>query len=148
MANYSMNYDHAERVIIPNDAFFYLKDDEPMIDETNIRFVHEINRRFQNGFHIDDDWCYVDEENGLIDALFIPYEEDTFQYNLYIDLFNNWYLQIDWDGVSSECIVRYANTCKQPMEPEVCKILYNDGGKQYIQTEKGSIYHFWKAIRK
>lgn len=148
MANYSMNYDHAERVIIPNDAFFYMKDDEPMIDEANMKFVHEINRRFQNGFHIDDDWCYLDERNGLIEALFIPYEEDEFQYNLYIDLFNNWYLQINLDGISSECTVRYANTCKPPLEPEVCKILYNDYGKQYIQTEKGSIYHLWKAVRK
>lgn len=71
---YKLNEANAIILQITNDAFFFVKEDEELLDEANMDEVNEILEMFPNGFEIKDDWLYV-ENTDLIQACFIPYEK-------------------------------------------------------------------------
>ena len=71
---YKLDSTKAEIRLLTNDAFFWLKDEEDPIDEENLEEAHEILSMFPNGFVIQDNWKYVDDDT--IEATFIPYVED------------------------------------------------------------------------
>ena len=68
---------------ISNDAFWYLYQEEEMIDEDNMEEAEEVMSMFPNGFIIKDNYKVVDDEPDLIECTFIPYIED---------------IDIVWDG--------------------------------------------------
>ena len=81
--NYKLDAQNAVTLQISNDAFWYLYQEEEMIDEDNIEEAQEVMSMFPNGFIIKDDYVVVEDEPDLIECTFIPYVED---------------IDIKWDG--------------------------------------------------
>lgn len=77
---------------VSNDTFFYLKDDEPPLDEANLDEANEILEMFPNGFIISDNWEYVENESDIIQVTFIPYIEKQEEWDGYAIMFNGWIL--------------------------------------------------------
>ena len=74
--NYKLDLEKAVTLQISNDAFWFLYQDEEMIDEDNMEEAEEVLSMFANGFVIKDDYKIVDDEPDLIECTFIPYVED------------------------------------------------------------------------
>lgn len=145
---YKLDYSKKQVLQLSNDAFFYLKEEDDPLDEDNLDEALEIIGMFPNGFHIDDDWKYV-EDSDMVEATFIPYINDEWQFDEYIDLFNGWQLQIKWaDNNKAQVEIRYYNPTKEPFGQQICDIELNDDGRPYIVTKGGSIFHLWKDVKK
>lgn len=140
--------DYAQKRImqISNDAFFYLKDDEEPLDDSNIDEALEILNMFPNGFYIEENWAYVNDTD-LVEASFIPYIEEAWSFDEYIDLFNDWQLQIKWLEDKEAVTIRFFNPTKEPFGNQICKVKYNENGKPYIVTDGHSIYPLWKNVK-
>ena len=80
---YKLDATKATTLQISNDSFWYLYQEDEMIDEDNMEEADEILSLFPNGFIIKDDFKIVDDEPDLIECTFIPYIED---------------IDINWDG--------------------------------------------------
>ena len=80
---YKLDAEKAITLQICNDSFWYLYQEEEMIDEDNMEEAEEILAMFPNGFIIKEDFRVVDDEPDLIECTFIPYVED---------------IDIQWDG--------------------------------------------------
>ena len=80
---YKLDATKAVTLQISNDSFWYLYQEDDMIDEDNMEEADEILSMFPNGFIIKDDFEVVDDEPDLIQCTFIPYVED---------------IDIEWDG--------------------------------------------------
>ena len=74
---YVLDPSKAETRFLSNDAFFWLKDEEEPLDESNLEEAEEIMQMFPNGFVIDDNWDYEKDEPDTIRATFIPYVQDN-----------------------------------------------------------------------
>ena len=144
---YKLNYEKAVVLQISNDAFFYLAKDEYPIDEANFEEIEEIQEMFPCGFYIEDNWSYVEDCDDLIEATFVPYEEDKWDYDEYIDMFNDWQLQIKWLDGKSKVRIRYYNPVKEPMHEQICVVQGANTTRPYIRTELGSIFHLWKMSK-
>src|SRR5574344_2823082 len=81
--NYKLDAQNATTLQISNDTFWYLYQEEEMIDEDNMEEAQEIMGMFPNGFIIKDDYRIVDDEPDLIECTFVPYVQD---------------IDIVWDG--------------------------------------------------
>lgn len=91
---YKLDPSKAQTWLISNDAFFWLKDEEDPLDESNLEEAEEILAMFPNGFVIQDNWKYT--EPDTIEATFIPYIESE---------------DIVWDG---ECRMKTNNKSIDP----------------------------------
>lgn len=88
---YILDKDKAIIRQISNDAFFYLKEDEEPIDEDNLEEAYEILEMFPNGFVIDEDWEYIDDDT--IQITIIPYVEEQQSWDGYINEGSGWIIQ-------------------------------------------------------
>lgn len=143
---YKLDYSKAQTLQLTNDAFFYLRDEEEPLDEDNLEEAQEIMQMFPCGFIIKDDWSTVDDSD-LIEATFIPYVEEDWQMDGYIDMFNNWQIQIKYLN-ASQIKIRYYSPVKEPWGEQICDINYNDQGRPYFRTELGSMIPLWKRFIK
>lgn len=75
---------------LSNDAFFYLLQEDEMLDDSNMEEANEVMSMFPNGFIIQDNWEYIDDD--LINAIFIPYIKQK-SFDGKVELFNNWIFQ-------------------------------------------------------
>ena len=80
---YKLDAKNAVTLQISNDSFWYLYQEEEMIDEENMEEAQEVMGMFPYGFIIKDDFKVVDDEPDLIECTFIPYIQD---------------IDIIWDG--------------------------------------------------
>lgn len=144
---YKLDYSKKQVLQLSNDAFFYLKEEDDPLDEDNLDEALEIIEMFPNGFHIDDDWKYV-EDSDMVEATFIPYVDDEWQFDEYIDLFNGWQLQIRYIDNKQRVEIRYYNPTKEPFGQQICDVELNDDGRPYIVTKGGSMFHLWKDVKK
>lgn len=80
---YKLDAKKAQTMQISNDSFWYLYQEDEMIDDDNMEEAEEIMQMFPYGFIIKDDFKVVDDEPDLIECTFIPYVED---------------IDIKWDG--------------------------------------------------
>lgn len=81
--NYKLDAQNAVTLQICNDTFWYLYQEEEMIDEDNMEEAQEVMSMFPNGFIIKDNFKVVDDEPDLIECTFVPYVQD---------------IDIVWDG--------------------------------------------------
>lgn len=144
---YKLDYSKKQVLQLSNDAFFYLKEEEEPLDEDNLDEANEIISMFPKGFHIDEGWKYV-EDSDMVEATFIPYIDDDWQFDEYIDLFNGWQLQIKWTDDRTQVEIRYYNPTKEPFGQQICDVSYNQDGKPMIWTKEGSMYPLWKDVKK
>lgn len=144
---YKLDYSKKQVLQLSNDAFFYLKEEEEPLDEDNLDEANEIISMFPKGFHIDEGWKYV-EDSDMVEATFIPYIDDDWQFDEYIDLFNGWQLQIKWTDDRTQVEIRYYNSTKEPFGQQICDVNYNQDGKPMIWTKEGSMYPLWKDVKK
>lgn len=87
---YKLDNTKAKQLQLSNDAFYYLMYGEDPLDDDNLDEAKEIAAMFPFGFSISD-WEYVEGENDLIEATFIPYIEDDVKYDGWMDyLAKNW----------------------------------------------------------
>jgi uncharacterized protein YbdZ (MbtH family) len=144
---YKLDYSKKQVLQLSNDAFFYLKEEEEPLDEDNLDEANEIISMFPKGFHIDEGWKYV-EDSDMVEATFIPYIDDDWQFDEYIDLFNGWQLQVKWTDDRTQVEIRYYNPTKEPFGQQICDVSYNQDGKPMIWTKEGSMYPLWKDVKK
>lgn len=144
---YKLDYSKKQVLQLSNDAFFYLKEEEEPLDEDNLDEANEIISMFPKGFHIDEGWKYV-EDSDMVEATFIPYIDDDWQFDEYIDLFNGWQLQIKWADDRTQVEIRYYNPTKEPFGQQICDVSYNQDGKPMIWTKEGSMFPLWKNVKK
>ena len=144
---YKLDYSKKQVLQLSNDAFFYLKEEEEPLDEDNLDEANEIISMFPKGFHIDEGWKYV-EDSDMVEATFIPYIDDDWQFDEYIDLFNGWQLQVKWTDDRTQVEIRYYNPTKEPFGQQICDVSYNQDGKPMIWTKEGSMYPLWKNVNK
>ena len=144
---YKLDYSKKQVLQLSNDAFFYLKEEEEPLDEDNLDEANEIISMFPKGFHIDEGWKYV-EDSDMVEATFIPYIDDDWQFDEYIDLFNGWQLQVKWTDDRTQVEIRYYNPIKEPFGQQICDVSYNQDGKPMIWTKEGSMYPLWKDVKK
>ena len=143
--NYVLDFEGKVEVKLSNDAFYFLKDDEPPIDEACMDEVNGIYEIFENGFIFDDNYKFID--NGYVLATIIPYVEDSFDYDLYFNVAKEVEFQIKYLS-KTKVQVRYYNLSKGPYGEEELDILINKYGKPEIHTSLGSIYPLWRAKKK
>ena len=143
---YKLDYNKKITIQLSNDAFFYLKDGEELIDDANADEVAEIIAmfEFENGYYIEDSWQYVNDSD-LIEATFVPYVEEQWDFDEYIDLFNGWQLQIKW--LNTELVrARLYNPTKEPLNEQEYAVAFMNG-RPYINMGK-SIFPLWKNTKK
>lgn len=143
MQSYDLDFDNAEYLIVSNDTFCFLKYGEEPLDEENLKEIYTIYSDFGDNFIISDEYEYL--EDGTVSIELIPYKAGNFDYDMYLDLFNNWQLQLKLlDGNKAK--IRYYNPYKEAMEEEV-EIVINKSGKQEFTTKLGSIYPLKSFIK-
>lgn len=81
---YTLDNTKAKTFQMSNDAFHYLMYGEDPLDEDNLEEANEISAMFPFGFSIGY-WEYVEDEDDLIEATFIPYVKDDIKYDGYKD---------------------------------------------------------------
>ncbi len=144
---YKLDHSKAQVLQLSNDAYYFLKEEEPPIDENNLEEAYEIMSMFPNGFFIDDEISFV-EGTDMVEATFVPYVEDDWKPDEYIDLFNGWQLQIKHLEYMKRVKIRFFNHEKPPFGEQECDVIYNDFGKPEIHTKEGSIYPIWREVVK
>lgn len=72
---YILDIANSMSAIISNDAFWYLYQDEEMLDELNMKEVDELWSKFPEGFYIDDN--YTINKNGTVTCKIIPYIKES-----------------------------------------------------------------------
>lgn len=95
MAQFKLDYSKAQTMQISNDAFFFITEEEELLDEENLEEAQEILSMFPNGFYVKENWKPV-ENSDLIEATFIPYVEDNDDWDEYQDLTKYLQMQIKW----------------------------------------------------
>lgn len=143
--NYVLDFEGKVEVKLSNDAFYFLRDDEPPIDDSCMDEVNNIYEIFENGFIFGDDYKFI--ENGLVLATIIPYVEDSFDYDLYFEVAKETEYQIKYLS-ETKVQARYYNSTKGAYFEEELDIKINKFGKPEIHTSRGSIYPLWKAKKK
>lgn len=99
MAQFELDSSKAQTLQISNDAFFFITEEEEPLDEANLEEAQEILSMFPKGFYVEDNWKYV-ENSDLIEATFIPYVENTDDYDEYEDITKYVQIQIKWIDTS------------------------------------------------
>lgn len=117
---------------ISNDTFWYLYQEEEMIDDSNMEEAEEIISMFPNGFIIKDDFAVVEDQPDLIECEFIPYVEDT-------DI-------TEWDGEHVICNnkgIRVDITLFKVISHSRCRIRnFNEtNGKVLFEGEYDVVYY-------
>lgn len=143
MANFRLDYSQKQVMQISNDAFYYLYYGEEPLDDDNLEEANEISKMFSSNFYIEDNWEAVENE-GLIEATFIPYVKDDWVYEEELEVFGGWTLQIHWID-SNNVKIRFYNPTKEPFGEEICSVQINDFGRPQVLTERGGLYPLWKA---
>lgn len=143
--NYVLDFEGKVEVKLSNDAFYFLRDDEPPIDDSCMDEVNSIYEIFENGFIFEDSYKFID--NGLVLATIVPYVEDSFDYDLYFEVAKETEYQIKYLS-ETKVLARYYNSTKRAYFEEELDIKINKFGKPEIHTRRGSIYPLWKAKKK
>lgn len=135
---------------ISNDAFFYLLEEEPPLDEANLQEALDIVNMFPHGFYIDDQWEMV-EDSDLIEVTFIPYVPDDISYDAIHDLTKYLQMQIKYiDTTHIDAWIYNSRKCTREFYGTF-EIKTNQFGLKYFHKEGpalGSIFylkHFTKA---
>lgn len=78
------NLDKAEILQLSNDAYFYLTNKEPCLDENNYEEVQELKGRFKYGFKFDDQYG-IDfvEDSDMVECKIIPICESSTPFTHY-----------------------------------------------------------------
>lgn len=92
---YILDSTQAITVRLSNDGFYYLLSGEEPLDEENIKEAQSIAAKFPYGFEIRENWRTI-KDSDLIEATFVPYIPESFDYDEYSDLTNAIQQQIKW----------------------------------------------------
>ena len=127
---YRLDITKQQTLQISNDTFWYLYQEEEMLDESNMEEAKEIMGMFPFGYQIKDDYVAVENEPDLIECTFIPYIKET---------------DIEWDG-ESRC---YNSKGTDPfvllfriVSHDKCFIRYMDerDGRIFVEGEFNVVY--------
>lgn len=144
MKFYERTYKKEERLIISNDAFHYLLNGETCLDDNNRKEADSIIQRLGLNYDIV---CLTNEPNGNVSVLIKPFDltESPHKYTMYIELFNNWQLEIEQLD-AKHVYIRFHNTKTElSTRHQTCEIQYLDKGHTQIKTACGSIYPLWNS---
>lgn len=141
---YERVYKEEKRLIIPNDAFFYLLRGETCLDDNNKKYADLLIQKFGLNYDIVR---LNDESDGCVHVLIKPFDlvKSPHKYTKYIELFNNWQLEIEFLN-AKRVYIRFHNTKTElSMRHQECEIRYLDKGRTQIKTASGSIYPLWDS---
>lgn len=95
MSQFKLDYSQKRKMQISNDAFFYLLEDEELLDEKNLDEAQKILALFPHGYYIEDNWKAI-EGSGLIECTFVPYIENDVDFDEHQELTKYIQQQIKW----------------------------------------------------
>lgn len=118
---------------LSSDAFFYLYSEEPMLDEDNMEEAEEVLASCPNGYEIQDDWAYVDDD--LIAATIIPYSDNIVDYDVEFPLTKDMALWLKWkDSNTVEVWEHHFSTGEiKSYGPGIFDVKTNQFGKRYFE---------------
>lgn len=134
-----------EEIQISNDAYFFLHNGEPCLDEDNLEEVIEIQYNYKLGFKFVNTPVPV-EDSDLVEVTIIPKILVEIQecYTHYIQEFNNWQIEFRYlDNKSKIEMRRYNIKTGHSMHKQICDVRINKFKKPYFVTALGSIYPLW-----
>lgn len=141
---YEKVYKKEEKLIISNDAYHYLLNGETCLDDNNKKEADFIIQRLGLNYDIV---LLANEPEGDVSVLIKPFEmlKSSHIYTRYIELFNNWQLEIELLN-AKRAYIRFHNTkTEETMRHQECEIQYLDKGHAQIKTAAGSIYPLWDS---
>lgn len=138
-----LDHTQAKQIQLSNDAFYYLAYGEDLLDEDNLDEANEIADMFPLGFSVQDDWITV-EDSDLIEATFIPYAIDAPDFDAYLEVINNWQLQITYSADKKTVDIQYWHPIEKPFGIEKNVAIWYKDNKPFIKTKEGSIYRLDK----
>lgn len=133
MTQFKLEYSKKQKMQISNDAFFYLLEEEEMIDEKNLGEAQKILEMFPDGFYIEETWKPI-KNSGYIECVFIPYVEKDIDFDKYLQLTSNTQMQIKC--TSADTIKAWfcnVNTGEREFQGEF-KVYTNDYGHKCFHT--------------
>lgn len=92
---FRLDYSKATTLQLSSDAFWWLFAGEEPLDEANLEEADDVTKMFPDGFEIKEGWEEVSGE-GLIEATFIPYTQETESYDLKQELSKCSELLLKW----------------------------------------------------
>lgn len=134
-----------EEIQISNDAYYFLRNGEPCLDEDNIEEAIEIQTTYKLGFRFVSTPVSV-EDSDLVEVKIVPkvLAEIQESYTHYIPEFNNWQLEYRYIDNGTKIEMRQYNTkTGTSMHKQVCDVRINEFKKPYFVTEHGSIIPLW-----
>ena len=144
------------RLQVSNDVFQYFYKGEEPLDEESWEEIEELKEEFPLGCKVLDNWQYLEDEPGMVEATFasVEYTEEEEEYNpnaqleawdMNMELFNEWRVVLLWLRVGETARIAFWHPCKGVDSEQEVTILrkYNN---DYFITEKGS-YFFLKHFK-
>lgn len=141
---YERIYKEEKMLIVSNDAFFYLLRGETCLDDNNRNEADAILHKFGINYDIKR---LRDASDGRVYILIKPFDliESSHRYTKYIELFNNWQLEIEQLNAKRVYIRLHNTKTGETAEHQECEIQYLDKGHTQIKTARGSVYPLWDS---
>lgn len=139
-------------LVLSFDAFYLLYcGEEPLIDPASAEAeAKEIQDMFPHGFYIEDNYEYVEDMPGFIEANFIPYRPSTFLPDAYDKLTNEARLEIrylDNNMLEYRLYNDYKGEIGGAWERNVVPIETNKFKLRFFTTRGGSVFFLRNFIK-
>lgn len=146
------------RLQVPNDVFQYFYRGEEPLDEESWEEIEELKEEFPLGCKVLDDWQYLQDEPGMVEATFASqYTEEEEEpeecnpnaqleaWDMYMELFNEWRVVLRWVEPGLVACVAFWHPRKGVDREQEVRILCN-GKNDYFITASRS-YFFLKHFK-
>lgn len=149
------------RIQISNDVFQYFYKGEEPLDEESWEEIEELREEFPLGCKVLDDWQYLQDEPGMIEATFVSLEygaeereKEIEEYNpsaqleawdMYMELFNEWRVVLLWLRVGETARIAFWHPRKGVDSEQEVTILRKYNNDYFITASK--CYFFLKHFK-
>lgn len=148
------------RLQVSNDVFQYFYKGEEPLDEESWEEIEELKEEFPLGCKVLDNWQYLQDEPGMIEATFVSLEyaeedeEEEPVYNveasletwdMYMELFNEWRVVLLWLRVGETARIAFWHPRKGVDSEQDVKIINGEKQDYFITARKS--YFFLKHFK-
>lgn len=147
------------RLQVSNDVFQYFYKGEEPLDEESWEEIEELKDEFPFGCTVLDNWQYIDELPGMVEATFVSAiyaseeeNEETFDpstqleaWDMYMDLFNEWRVVLLWLRVGETARVAFWHPRKGIDNEQDVEIIRGEKQEYFITASKS--YFFLKHFK-
>lgn len=147
------------RLQVSNDVFQYFYKGEEPLDEESWEEIEELKDEFPFGCTVLDDWQYIDELPGMVEATFASTAYDSEEENeksydlstqleawdMYMDLFNEWRVVLLWLRVGETAHIAFWHPRKGVDNEQDVEIINGEKQDYFITASKS--YFFLKHFK-